>query len=1568
MAGNTEEALRRIHENKRTKSKILDLSGLGLTELPDELWDCVWVEELGLGHWYSWNEEKQDWAWYYNDGKIANRLTNLPSTLSNFTKLTRLLLDYKQLRDISVLSSLVNLTKLSLLGSGIKDISDLNTLVNLTNLDLSYTQISDISTLSTLVNLTNLSLSGSGIKDIGALSTLVNLTNLSLSGSGIKDIGALSTLVNLTNLSLSGSGIKDIGALSTLVNLTNLSLSGSGIKDIGALSSLVNLTNLNLSHTQISDISALSSLSRLNRVELELDQVVDISILKNFAYLDHLALISDSSHHYSPHIHNKRSFRLISKQIDDISVLSNLVNLSTLELHTNDLRDISTLSSLVNLTDLSLSGSGINDISALSNLVNLTKLTLSGSEINDISALSNLVNLTNLTLSDSEINDISALSNLVSLTNLTLSGSEIKDISTLSGLVNLTTLSLWNNAISDISALSTLVNLTDLSLSGSGIKDVSTLSNLVNLTDLSLSGSGIKDISALSNLVNLANFTLGGTQVSDISSLSNLNHLNRVELKLDQVVDISILKNYTYLDHLALISVLNHHLPHDPHRRSFMLIAKQIDDISVLSNLVNLSTLELHTNHLRDISPLRSLVNLNKLSLEGSEFNDIAGLSSLLNLTNLTLADAQISDISELGSLVNLTNLYLRGEQLRDINPLSSLVNLTELTLAGAQISDISVLGSLINLTKLNLSGEQLMDINPLSSLVNLTELTLSGAQISDISVLGNLINLTKLYLSGEQLSNISPLNSLVNLANLDLGGTSVSDISALSSLVNLIYLNLSETNVIDISHLKSLVNLAILDLSYTSVSDISALSSLVNLVNLDLSETNVIDINSLSGLINLADLILSKTNVIDINPLGHLVNLADLILIKTKLSDISILNSLKKLTTLNLSESAVPYFPFEILFLPKLENLDLQNTHCLNLPPELTHEDNALPDLRNYYAELQKNAYTAYDAKLITVGNGRVGKTSVLKALFQIEAFNPQEDSTHGIQLFTTALPLPQKPEPAKLKLWDFGGQELYHATHRIFMKSRALYLLVWDPHTEQKPGEDPITIDGQTYIFRNYPLSYWLGNIRALSTHAKIIVVCNKSDDGQERFPDQLSALQEKYKIDSFISVSARTGYGLSTLHQRIEYLLEQMPEVGMQMPVSWKQVQDQLAAITDQPFIPMEQYLHICATEGLSEDSAITVLRFLHHSGFLFWHEQYLQDQIILDQKWALGAIYQLLDRNSWYKLLKGNGLRKRSDLSLCWKEYTPAQVQVFLEMMQSCELALEIGDDKEKDPTYLIPEFLPDHPATAVAYTWDAATSTVFHFRFQHHFFHAALIQRFIARSAKLAESYDLLWRTGLLLKVEGTMARIQVYPEEGRIEMQVRGTNSAELIERLKNEIAGIQETEGDSGFLLSLSGQEEEWVTLEQIQQHLKKGKSHIASTTGEILELAPFRHLIHTPSQEEEEDEALPMDLKSLADLQSGAQLLKATTAFNLAEFKFTAKRKIIEGIEVAMTYLFEHLQPNSAAQDELILLQGQWSSFSRSNRIGTLNHDNTQLSENQIRERIMSLINSLKEQDLKP
>ena len=64
-----EEALRRIRKTRRTRSPALDLSKLGLEELPDELWELTWLKELDLG---------------------GNRLTELPQKIGQLQRLKRL--------------------------------------------------------------------------------------------------------------------------------------------------------------------------------------------------------------------------------------------------------------------------------------------------------------------------------------------------------------------------------------------------------------------------------------------------------------------------------------------------------------------------------------------------------------------------------------------------------------------------------------------------------------------------------------------------------------------------------------------------------------------------------------------------------------------------------------------------------------------------------------------------------------------------------------------------------------------------------------------------------------------------------------------------------------------------------------------------------------------------------------------------------------------------------------------------------------------------------------------------------------------------------------------------------------------------------------------------------------------------------------------------------------------------------------------------------------------------------------------------------------------------------------
>jgi internalin A len=40
--------------------------------------------------------------------------------------------------------------------------------------------------------------------------------------------------------------------------------------------------------------------------------------------------------------------------------------------------------------------------------------------------------------------------------------------------------------------------------------------------------------------------------------------------------------------------------------------------------------------------------------------------------------------------------------------------------------------------------------------------------------------------------------------------------------------------------------------------------------------------------------------------------------------------------------------------------------------------------------------------------------------------------------------VPLPNSQDQAHLNVWDFGGQEIMHATHQFFLTRRSLYLLV--------------------------------------------------------------------------------------------------------------------------------------------------------------------------------------------------------------------------------------------------------------------------------------------------------------------------------------------------------------------------------------------------------------------------------------------------------------------------------------------------------------------------------------------
>ena len=164
-----------------------------------------------------------------------------------------------------------------------------------------------------------------------------------------------------------------------------------------------------------------------------------------------------------------------------------------------------------------------------------------------------------------------------------------------------------------------------------------------------------------------------------------------------------------------------------------------ITDISELSALPSLITVNLEKNNISDVAPLSSLGILTYLNLNDNQISNISPLGAINGLVSAELARNNISDITAMGSQKRLWRLDLSDNQVSDVTPLGHLSELKLLYLANNNISDVTPLSTLKNIYLLDLSNNNISDVTPLLALNGseseadddvesiITRLTLSG-------------------------------------------------------------------------------------------------------------------------------------------------------------------------------------------------------------------------------------------------------------------------------------------------------------------------------------------------------------------------------------------------------------------------------------------------------------------------------------------------------------------------------------------------------------------------------------------------------------------------------------------------------------------------------------------------------------------------------------------------------------------------------------------------------------------------------------------------------------------------
>jgi len=677
------------------------------------------------------------------------------------------------------------------------------------------------------------------------------------------------------------------------------------------------------------------------------------------------------------------------------------------------------------------------------------------------------------------------------------------------------------------------------------------------------------------------------------------------------------------------------------------------------------------------------------------------------------------------------------------------LTNLKKLHLAYNQITAIpEAIANLANLTTLDLSSNQITAIpDAIANLANLTSLSLDSNQIKAIpDAIANLANLTSLDLSSNQIKAIpDAIANLVNLTTLWLGNNQITVIpDAIAQLANLTFLYLSENQITTIpDEIAQLANLTQLYLNNNQIAVIpDEIAQLVNLTQLFLSHNQLTVIpDEIADLANLKLLSLSD-NQITVMP-DSLVNLANL-------------------TTLHLYNNQITAIPDSLANLANLTELNLRN-NPLPIPPEILNDYDNPKAIFDFWLERERQPLN--EAKVILVGQGTVGKTSLVKRLLDNQ-FDTDERKTDGINI--RHWQITTKNEQVKLRVWDFGGQEIMHATHQFFLTERSLYLLVIQTREDELANR----------------IEYWLKLIESLGNQAPVIIVGNKIDD----HPLDLDrhGLQTKYpNIKGFIGTSCATGLGISELKQKITAIIaNEMPHVFDPIPVKWLNLKNKLEQ-DDRDYITYQEYEQKCIDTGITrESSRHTLVRLLHELGIVlnFTDDKRLKDTNVLNPEWVTVGAYRVINDNllmtehkgvlHWQDSARIFQPKSRKDRD----DYPTEESRKFiLRMMEKFELCFPMESYNHQDyPNYLIPDLLPkEEPDTG---EWKDCLNFEYHY---DKVLPNSVISRFIVKSHDLIArtNYRTYWRTGVILaNKEGNKAYVKADLEDAKIFIHISGNS------------------------------------------------------------------------------------------------------------------------------------------------------------------------------------------------
>lgn len=553
-----------------------------------------------------------------------------------------------------------------------------------------------------------------------------------------------------------------------------------------------------------------------------------------------------------------------------------------------------------------------------------------------------------------------------------------------------------------------------------------------------------------------------------------------------------------------------------------------------------------------------------------------------------------------------------------------------------------------------------------------------------------------------------------------------------------------------------------ILDLTDNGISSLEFLRNFPELEKLYLDNNLIIDISELKFLNKLRVLTLSNNKIEDISPLAGLEKLSILKIEKNLIKDIT-----------PLKDMIMRGVPVKIVRAIHQKGIHLFDNPINNPPIDIINRGNN-SIVKFWNEKIIQGVEKIYEAKLLIVGEGGVGKTSLAKKIKNIDSSLPESDlTTRGIDIEPKYFDILDKNQLNKFRMnvWDFGGQQIYHSTHQFFLTKKSLYVLLMDTRTE------------------NHNFDYWLQTIELFSENSPVIILQNIHQGRNVQF-DERGIKSRFLNIKDIISVDLKNEKTKTEkLISTIQFHIQNLKHIGEELPKQWVTIRKAIEGeAKNYNYIAKERFFEICSLHTIKErDRQLFLSQYLHDLGVIlhFQNETGLDNLVVLNNIWATDAVYKVLD----YLNTLNVGEFTQNDWIKIWNDpiYIDKHTEL-VSLMKKFELCYQI----ENTNRFIVPKCLPkSEPDLKVDGIIIPNNEKIISVKYDYDFMPKGIIPRFIVRMHHRIKSQDLVWATGVVLQERNTIAIIKEQYADRVINIIVWGSNAQSFISKIIDNIDAI---------------------------------------------------------------------------------------------------------------------------------------------------------------------------------